>query len=49
VGGAQSFFYIRTLAADFQLFFLCLGNKTTFCFPIKKYPTIDSLTFPYIN
>jgi hypothetical protein len=40
---------LRALAADFQPFSLCLGNKTTFCFPIKKYPTIDSLTFPYIN
>jgi hypothetical protein len=40
---------LRALAADFQPFFLCLGNKTTFYFPIKKYLTIDSLTFPYIN
>jgi hypothetical protein len=40
---------VRALAADFQLFSLYLGNKTTFCFPIKKYSTIDSLTFLYIN
>jgi hypothetical protein len=40
---------VRALAADSQPFSLCLGNKTTFYFPIKKYPTIDSLTFPYIN
>jgi hypothetical protein len=40
---------IRALAADFQPFFLYLGNKTTFYFPIKKYLTIDSLIFPYIN
>jgi hypothetical protein len=40
---------VRALAADFQPFSLYLGNKTTFCFPIKKYPTIDSFTFPYIN
>jgi len=40
---------LRALAADFQLFSLYLRNKTTFCFPIKKYPTIDSFTFSYIN
>jgi hypothetical protein len=40
---------LRALAADSQPFSLYLGNKTTFFFLIKKYPTIDSLTFPYIN
>jgi len=40
---------LRVLAIDFQPFSLYLGKKTTFYFPIKKYPTIDSLTFPYIN
>jgi hypothetical protein len=37
---------LRVLAADSQPFSLYLGNKTTFCFPIKKYHTIDFLTFP---
>jgi hypothetical protein len=45
----QSDVGLRALVADSQPFFLYLGNKTTFCFPIKKYSTIDSLTFPYIN
>jgi murein tripeptide amidase MpaA len=40
---------LRTLVANSQSFSLYLGNKTTFYFPIKKYPTIDSLTFLYIN
>jgi len=29
---------VRALAADSQPFSLCLGNKTIFCFPIKKIP-----------
>jgi hypothetical protein len=41
--------FLIALAGDFQPFSLYLGNKTTFYFPIKKYFTIDSLTFPYIN
>jgi hypothetical protein len=40
---------VRALAADSQPFSLNLGNKTTFCFLIKKHPAIDSLNFPYIN
>jgi len=40
---------MRALVANSQPFFLYLDNKTTFCFPIKKHPTIDSLTFSYIN
>jgi len=39
----------RALAADTQPFSLNLGNKITFCFPIKKHSTIDSLNFSYIN
>jgi hypothetical protein len=31
-------FKLRALAADFQPFSLYLGNKTIFCFPIKKIP-----------
>jgi hypothetical protein len=37
---------VRALAADFQLFYLYLRNKTTFCFPIKKIP---HNRFPYIS
>jgi hypothetical protein len=37
---------LRALAADSQPFFLYLGNKTTFCFPIKKIP---HNRFPYFS
>jgi hypothetical protein len=38
--------HLIALAADFQSFFLYLGNKTTFCFPYKKIP---HNRFPYIS
>jgi hypothetical protein len=42
--------HVRAVASDSQPFFLNLGNKITFCFPIKKKNlTINSLIFSYIN
>jgi len=36
---------IRAFLTAFHLFSLNIGNKTTFCFPIKKYSTAASLHF----
>jgi len=44
-GSATIDLFVRALPSVFQPFFLYLGNKTTFCFPIKKHHTIDSFNF----
>jgi hypothetical protein len=47
--GEATPYLVKALAAVSQPFFLYLGNKITFCFPIKKHLTIDSLKFSYTN